>query len=176
MQIRDPQTQTAMAVKEDGRARGFVTIEHEIAYQSEEKGYAYSWSGSYNAGAADTILWLRNDDTEKHLKIDTILISGTSIRTEFTIHSPVNAVPAGTTVTGVNLNRGAGRVAQATAVRDETNNTQANVLVSGTVSDNTIPIELRGAVILDYLDCIAVDMVTATTIGAVTILGFFHKD
>jgi len=175
MHIRDPQTGVGATVTSHKMLRAYCMIESEISHMSEVYGDAYTWTASYNAGAADTILWLRNDHTSKNLILTNIVVGNSTTRTEFIIHSPVNAAPAGTTVVGINLNRGSGKAALATCVRDETNNTQANVITHGKLYGNTVNLPVDGAFILGYLDCIAVDFVAASTIAQATFRGYFHE-
>ena len=161
-------------VTDKNMLRTFAMTETHAAYESYSAGDAYTWSASYNGGAADTILWLRNDDTTKDLIIDKVIIANSSTLTQFSLHSPANATPAGTTVVGVNLNRKVGKIALATAVQDETNNTQANVIASGMIKGATIMMPVDGVIVLGYHDCLAVDFVTASTIASVTFRGFYH--
>ena len=155
--------------------RTYAMTESHAASESFKFGNAYTWTASYNAGAADTILWLRNDNTDNYLLIDKVLVANSSTWTEYTIHSPANLTPAGTTVVGINLNRQIGKTALATAVRDETNNVQANVIASGVIKGGAAIMPMDGILVLGHHDCIAVDFVSASTIAAVTFRGFFHQ-
>jgi len=175
MQIRDPETQVGARITSEGLLRTYTVNESEVSHVSKVEKEAYSWSVSYNGGAADTILWLRNDNTAKDLIIETIVVGNSTTRSEFAVHCPVNATPAGTTVVGVNLNRGSGKVALATAVSDETNNAQLNVITRGKLFGNMELIPVNGAIILGYQDCIAVDFVAASTIAIATIKGYYHE-
>jgi len=147
--------------------------ENEIAHQSRVHGLAYTWTHSYNYAAADTILALRNDSTTQNLIIDRIIIASDTT-TAVTVHSPSGTTFTGTAVTGVNLNRQSGNVALATAKGDETGNTQANVIFENIILANApIIMPVEGAIILGYLDELAVDFVTVGTLGAVTFRGFY---
>lgn len=175
MQIRDPETQIGVHVTGHKMLRTYAMVESEISHMSEVHGDAFTWAASYNGGAGDTILWLRNDNTEKNLIIENIVVCNSTIRTEFVVHTPVNAAPAGTTITGVNLNFGSGKVALASAVQDETNNTQSSIITHGKLSGNMVIMPVDGAIILGYLDCLAVDFVAASTIAIATIRGYYHS-
>ena len=160
-------------VTPEGKLKTFSTTETESFYISKTNGEAYTWSVAYDYAAADTLIWLRNDSTTKILIIETIILSSDTA-TQFILHFPVNATPAGTAVTGVNMNRGSVNVAEATCYRDETNNTQANVIHQGIIDANaTIVVPVRDSFILYHNDCVAVDYVTAGTLGTVTIKGYY---
>ena len=165
----------SVKVTSDKMLRTYAQVESEMSHQSESHGMAYSWSHAYNYTGVDTILWLRNDNTTKNLVIQKIIIAGDT-STQFTIHSPTGTTQLGTAVTGVNLNRGSGNVALATAIGDETGNTQANIIGTGFIIGSTTTImPVDGGIILQYLDEIAVDFVTTGAMGAVTIIGYYHE-
>ena len=162
-------------VNEHNMLRVYAETETEASHESEAHGNCYSWTHAYNYDAADTILWLRNDHTSLNLIIDKIIVAGDTA-TQFTVHSPADTIAAGTAVTGVNLNRGSGKVALATAKGDETGNTQANEIANGFIGANgSAVLPLEGTIILGYLDELAVDIVTAGTMGAVTIRAYYHE-
>ena len=145
-----------------------------IAYISRDDGNSFSWSHSYDHDAGDTILLVSNSSTTLKLYIHTISV-GADTATEFTVHSPAYPTLAGTAITAVNLNRTIGKSASAQAYGDETGNTQANVLFRGFVGGNaTIILPPNGTIILGYHQCIAVDLVTAGTKGAVTLTGYYE--
>ena len=145
-----------------------------IAYISRDKGDAYAWVHSYDYDAGDTILLVSNNSTTQDLYIHKINV-GSDTATKYTVHSPAYPTLAGTSITGVNLNRTSGKTAEAEAYGDETGNTQANVLYEGHVQANEDKeIETRADIILGYRDVIAVDLETAGTSGIVTIVGYFE--
>jgi len=150
-------------------------VETKAAHFAEDHGKSYTWSHAYNYDAGDTILLLSNDSNERHLHIHYILI-GSDTATQWTLHSPAYPTLAGTTITGVNTNRTSGQSVEAECYGDETGNTQANVLAQGFISANsTILLPVESSILLGYHDCIAVDLVTAGTMGAVTISGYYEE-
>ena len=144
-------------------------------YVSREDGACYFWTHAYNYAGADTLLWLANTSTTKNLHIEKVHVLGDTA-TQFTIHSPAYAAPAGTAVTGTNSNRTSGNVADASCYGDETNNSQLNMLVQGllTAGGAEHDFSVDGKLILGYHDCIAVDFVTAGGLGAITIVGYYE--
>lgn len=176
---------------EDGKGRGFVAqVDSEghlvvdaltitdMAHTSEEHGLSFSWaSGSYNpATGDDTILLVKNTSTTRKLFIKGITIS-TAAETRVVVHLPTTEVtPAGTTITGINLNTNSNNVAEASAKRDETNNTQGDIIWSGEIQAATNPydIQLFGAVIIGQNRSIGVDFVADPTACDVTIVGYFE--
>ena len=174
---------------EDGTGQGYIAkvddnnhlnthsvTENECHFISDEKGYTFSWSNvSYDYDAGDTILLVRNDDTDRHLHICYIDISGDT-NTEVVIHCPDNITPAGTTVTAVNLNRMSGNTANATAKADENTNSQGNIIWRGRILANTVKrVTFDACVILGYHDSIAIDFVTNGGAADVDIIGYFDK-
>jgi len=177
---------------EDGKGRGFIAqVDSEghlvvdaltitdMAHTSEEHGQAFSWaSGSYNpATTGDTILLVKNTSTTRKLFVKGIWLS-TAVETRVVIHIPITIVttPVGTAVTGTNLNSNSNNVAEATAIRDETNNVQGSIIWSGEIQAATNPllIELAGSTIIGQNDSIAVDYVADPTACDVTIFGYFE--
>jgi hypothetical protein len=145
-----------------------------IAEASEQDGDAYAWTASADIDATDSILWLRNDSTTQNLIIDTISISSDAAGSWF-IYCPENVTPDGTTVTGVNLNRASSKVALATCKRDNTTAVLANYIFYGhNQVAETVVMQLRGALVLGYLDCVAIDITTEPALAQATILGYFH--
>ena len=144
---------------------------------SKEKGQAYIWTGdTYNYDAADTILLLRNDATDKNLIITDIWIRGDT-ETDADIHFTSGAAftPTGTAVTGVNLNRNSTNTAEATCIRDETANTQGNVFLALRISaDTEYHVDTKGMVILGYHNSIGVDFVTDGGEAYVSIAGYYE--
>jgi len=145
-----------------------------IAYISRDDGESYTWSHQYDHDAADTILLVSNSSTTKKLYIHFVAI-GADTATRWTVHSPAYPTLAGSAITAVNINRTSGSTADAEAYGDETGNSQANILVNGMVPANsTVSMFPEGSIILGYHDCIAVDLVTAGTMGTVTIAGYYE--
>lgn len=145
-----------------------------IAYISRDDGNSFTWSHSYDHDAADTILLVSNSSASLNLIVHAIFISADTA-TRFVVHSPAYPTLAGSAVTGVNTNRTSGKVADAEAYGDETGNTQANILMNGSVIGNaTVALPVSGSIILGYHDCIAIDLVTAGTLGQVTIAGYYE--
>ena len=157
------------------KIRTYSTVEFEAAYESEENGNCYSWSASYSYGAGDTVLLLKNDDVSKNLLIDRIVLAG-SASTQVVIHSPSVTTPTGTAVTGVNVNRGSGKLSATTAIQDETTNTQANVLMRAFIgaSASSLVLTPYGSIVVPYNGCIAIDYMTSGICYA-TIIGYYRK-
>jgi len=176
--IRDGQGKGYLAgVDSENRLKNYCTMETEISHESETNKRAYTWSHSYNSGAGDTILWLKNTSTTKNLIIEKIVLSSDTT-THFIVHFPSEtATPAGTAVTGVNLNRSSNNTADAVAYGDETGNTQGDVMAQGIILNNTPAImPIDGSIVLGVGDEVAVDFDSATTaLGMVTIRGYYHE-
>jgi len=165
-------------VDSDNRIRAYSVVEPEIAYASEENGEAYAWTSvTYDYGAADTILLVKNTSTSKKLIIDSIVMTSDTA-TIAHIHVPACTTPTGTAVTGVNLNTSSNNVAEATAKTDETTNAIGVVGIVATVvleADKTFTHDTRGTIVLGTNKCVAVDYVTDGTAATVTITGYYHS-
>ena len=168
---------TVAEVNKDNQLATMSVIETEFEFVSKKRGLSFSWSsGTYDAAANDTILLIKNTSSNYNLHIDGIWLS-TDTETRVVIHVPTTEVtPTGTSVTGTNLNINSSNVAEATAIRDETNNTQGNIVWSGEIQATGEPffIDLAGALILGTNDSIGVDYVADVAACDVTITGHFQ--
>ncbi len=166
---------TKAQVSDDNMLRTYAKTESEISHESENHGRAFTWSNvTYDPAAGDTILLIKNTSPTLGLIIQHFSI-GSDVNTVATIHSPTCAIPTGTAVTGVNLNRQSGKTAEATAICDETTNSQANVMHNVYVLANTsTPINTEGSLILGLNDCVAVDFVADVGACYVSIKGYYH--
>ena len=174
MIITDGHSGLSAAVDNHNHLQVHAVSEVAIAEASEKHGDAYAWTASADIDATDSILWLRNDSTTQNLIVDTISVSSDAAGSWF-IYCPVNATPDGTTVVGVNLNRASSKLALATCKRDNTTASLANYIFYGhNQAAQTAVVQLRGAVVLGYLDCVAIDITTEPALAQATILGYFH--
>ena len=151
-----------------------AVVSTELGYHSEEDGAAFSWTASADINATDSILWLRNDDPNRNLIVENVSVSSDAASSWF-VYCPVNVTPDGTVVTGVNLNRTSGNVALATCHRDNTSAVLANYIYYGhSMAAETKTFSMHGALVLGYLDCVAVDVTTEPTLAQATIFGYYH--
>ena len=148
-----------------------------LFYISRDNGQLFSWaSGTADIGAGDTALLVKNTATNKNLYIERIWVSS-DIETRVIIHLPTTEVTVtGTTITGINLNTGSSNVAEASAARDEINNSQGNIIWSGEIHPTSTPLEIEfdGALILAKNRSVGVDMVADGSAFDVTIIGHFE--
>ena len=174
MIIRDPNTQAGAAVDTKFRLKTKTITSLEI-HDASDDGNAYSWaSGTYDYDAADTILLIKNTG-DAVLDIQGIWLSGDT-DTVVQVHLVTDDVTvAGTTITGTNLNTSSSNVAAASAARDETGNTQGNLIWTAEIyaASGPVYINLLGAVVLAKNKSIGVDYVTNGAACDVTIWGFF---
>lgn len=174
--IKDGLTANTARVDRNNRLEVNAVMKREIEQISEDEGQAYSWaSGTYNPDALDTILLLKNTSVI-HLHISAIWISSDT-DTRVIVHLPVAEVtPTGTAIVGTNLNTGSQNVAEATAIRDETNNTQGPIIFSGEIhaAANPFVTSPDGSLIIAKNSSIAVDFVSAVTACDVTIIGYYE--
>lgn len=180
MQIEDGTGSGKLAlVDKDNHLGVFAVTETDYEFVSEHKGLAFSWtSQTYDPDAGDTILLIKNTSATKELHIDNICINSDT-ETRVIVHLiTVNITPAGTTITGVNLNTRSGNIAEAIAKRDETANTQGSVIVAIEVQATSPPtiMNFGGSVILGTNASIGIDFVSATTACDVSIFGHYDDN
>ena len=178
-----------MALIEDGTGKGFrAQVDsqsrlrtHAVAesdlHAISEDGDAYSWSsGTYDPGAADTILLVKNTGNTP-LHIEGIWLT-TDVDTRVVIHIPTSEVTptSATTPVGTNLNTSSSNVAEATAKQNETNNTQGAIVWAGEIYAASGPfyVDFQGSVILAKNVSIGVDYVADVAACDVTIIGFYE--
>lgn len=147
-----------------------------VSYASQEHGRAFMWSASKDIDATDNIMWIRNDDKDRMLRIVSVIVSSAGNGVWF-IYRPTGTTPDGDAITGVNLNADSGVVALATCRCDATGVTPANYIHYGAnIAYQQITIEFHGALMLGYLDELAVDFTTEVTLAQCTILGYYHTE
>ncbi len=163
-------------VTDDNKLRTYTTIESEISYESETNKRGYTWTSAYDYDAGDTIILLKNTSSTLNLIIDAMAFSS-NVSTQFISHFPENTTLAGTVVTGVNLNKSSNSTSDSSCYGDETGNARGDIIVQGFILANTsMVLPFDGAVVLGINDEIAVDFVTAGTMGMVTIRGYYHSN
>lgn len=149
----------------------------EIEYASD-KGDSYSiTSTTYDYAAADTILLIKNTSTTQHFNVNKIYISGDTA-TQVIVHIPTSEVtPAGTAITPRNLNAASAKTAAMTAMRDETANSQGNIMASLRIVANTMAVlDFGGALEIPTNESLGVDFVTDGAACDVCILGHYEDD
>ena len=163
-----------MEVKSNYRGQVDSVCENALHHYSEHDEEAYAWSNvTYDYDAADTVILIKNTSATKKLHFTYAHIGGDTA-TEVQIHLCTCASPTGTAITGVNLNRTSDNVAPATAIGDETTNTQGDIVWHGLIvaATSLMNIELDG-VILGQNQCLGIDFVTNGAACYATVHGYF---
>lgn len=178
--IKDGRTGNVATVNAQGQLSVRAITEPELE-DASELGQAYIWaSGNLDIDAGDTMLLVKNtSDTALH--ITGIIVSAGNVATRYVIHLPttevtVTAGAGGAVVVGVNINTGSANVADASAASDETNNAfaQANAILDISLLPTTTYTQLTQGIILAKNKSVAVDQVTESTAGAVTIVAHYE--
>ena len=163
-------------VDEENKLATRAVVVTEMGHTSADDGDSYSWTASADIDATDSILWLRNDNPNKKLIIECIHVSS-NVAGSWFVYCPENVTPDGTVVTGVNMNRQSGNVALATCHRDNETAVLANYVFYGhSMAADTKTFSFHGALVLGYLDCVAVDITTEPTLAQCTIFGYYHDN
>ena len=174
MQIEDGRTGDSAEVDSKYRLKTFSVSESEFL-SVNEVGLSYVWNfPAYNYAAGDTVMWLRND-SNSNLHIHHIVLY-CDTATTLSVHKPLNVTPAGTLVTGNNLNLTSGNEAEATAYQDETTGVIGPIIQTEYIAANgvlTIFKEDGYQLILGKNDVIAIDLTTVGTSTFGHIAGFY---
>lgn len=129
--------------------------------------------------AGDTMLALRNDSPTRKLVIERIVVINGNVATLYAIHLITAAfTAAGTAVAGVNMNGLSNKsaAALATAIHDETGNTQGAILqdVGAGVAVETYDVPGLVGLVLAPGTAIGIDQVTESTAGSASIYAYFE--
>ena len=159
----------------DGRAETTSVIQNSLGHYTDS-GDSWAWSNvTYDPDANDTIILIKNTHTTKDLYISQIhFASDTASQVIVHLTNGATFTPAGTAIVGVNLNNNISGTAYATAIGDETANTQGNIIFHTKVLAN-VPnqFDMSNAVVLGTNQSIGVDLVTAATNAYATIWGYY---
>lgn len=175
--IRDGKGKGFLAeVDLENRLKVYSTMENEISYESEINKRSFSWVASYNAGDADTVIWIKNTSTNKNLIIDRVILA-TDVATWAILHSPKGTTAAGTIINSVNTNRSSANTADASAYQNETGNSQGDIIAKVLLTAGvTTDFPTNGGIVLETSNEIAVDFVTGSTVlMSATIIGYYHE-
>jgi len=164
-------------VDSENRLLTLSITEPEHTHRAHQ-GNAYIWTATADWGADKNALFLRNDDTERHLMIRGIAVSPAAAA-QFEIGYGHGNTVAGTAVTGSNLHLSSGNVALATGRHTNTNcDAMAGLTVLHTfwagVMNTIVPFE--GSLGLGYLDEIGVGIITDVGSSTVSIFGYYKDN
>ncbi len=174
MRIEDGKGSRGVAgVNADGRVE--VSSESANVDASLDRGDSFVWiSQDVDIDAADTMLMVRNEDPDKLLVIDKVVVTGGNAASRYECHIiTASFTAAGTAVTNQNLNSSSANVAAVTAFGDETGNTQGSVILDlGVGIVTTVQVDNPGIILANGV-AFAIDQVTESTAGAAMIFGHF---
>ncbi|MFA5163818.1 MAG: hypothetical protein WC441_04875 [Patescibacteria group bacterium] len=176
--IKDGQgTTETITINKDGRLL-INAVSKTKLNEASLKGDSYSWTAvSEDLAAAGTALCVANQSKTRKLVIDSVYV-WSDVPTQVQVHATANYTWAGTEVTGVNLNRTSANTANAIAYTNESGNTQGSIIITKTTNELatdqfSIKCNLDGAIILDYNQAIAVDLVADSAVFKCTIVGHY---
>ena len=165
-------------VNSENQIHVYAETESEIQHTSREEGQAYIWTIASALAADKNLLWIRNDNTDEPLIIDSIMVGCDDATGLVELWVGYGNTAGGGTVTGVNLNRASNNVALATGRSLNTNVDAGSgmTLISSVyvLAGTTMSIKTEGLT-LRYLDEIAVNVVTDILLPAATIIGYYHE-
>lgn len=147
-----------------------------IFYVARDNERSFTWISSYSATSGDTVMYIKNTDTDRNLIIHYVSVGGANSG-KYDIYT-ASGTPAGTTITPTNLN---------VSSRKEANSTQyggAAVTGVSTVSklytkrvlaNQSEPVHgIAQAVILGFGDSIAITYTGSTGEMDVEVTGYFE--
>jgi hypothetical protein len=164
-------------VDSENRLKVQATKQTLHSHSSEEEGNAYMWSTTQSLAGDKCLIFLRNDNTDMNLIIEKIIVSP-DVACQFEVWVGSNVTTeAGTSVVGVNLNLQSGHVAEATCTHSETGADQGgSMTLLGTawagVGINAVALD--SALILGYLDEVAINLITDAGSTSANIMGYYH--
>ena len=164
-------------VTSEKMVRTYAMVESEISHVSERHGDAYVWTATADWGGDKNAIWLRNNDTDANVIIQKIVISAPAAAV-IEVYVGTGNTSGGTAITGVNMNRGSGKIANATCTHTNTNVDEgSSMTLLGTVHTGATPvtIDFEGALILAYYDEVALNIVTDVASTSINIMGYFHS-
>lgn len=177
-----------MTLIEDGRGRGFkaeVNPENELVVRAitepelehaSASGDAYSWdSTELNLSAGETFLYVRNDG-DTPLILDRIDFNGSNVICFWDIGiGTATTAPAGTVVTGINLNTiFSTKAADATAFSDETAVADAPIVTRVKTGVDQHHQHILTGIILGKNHYIQINQETTSDSGSVILFGHFE--
>ena len=149
----------------------------ELEHASDEFGTAFAWdSTELNLVAGETMLFVKNIGEDK-LHMDRVVIVGSNVICTWDVGiGSATTTPAGTTVTGVNMNQTfSSKTAEVTALSDETAVADATVMFRvKTAVSGMFVLDLSG-VILGQDHYIQINQETESTSGSVILVGHFES-
>jgi len=142
-----------------------------------DEGNAYSFNSRFTAAAGEEVISIKNDDADKNLHIETILIKSQQ-DTPWTLFEVTSGTAGGTTITPTNLNLGSSKTAEGTFF--------GNASVTGTLTGTTIAffdtlanahneIMLQGSVLIPNGKQIALTCLSGGAVS-ITVTGFYEED
>lgn len=178
MTIKNANNGTLAKVDDEQRIWVNGVISHREEWISKHNGQVFVWGiEGYSYSDGDTILLVKNIDPNRNFHIVNLLVQS-SVKTVALVHFPTCNTPAGTTVTGVNVNRTSTNEALAIAKSNETNNTPGDQFVKVIIKADTPTklLDANGSGILGYNDCIAIDLATAGTSCYAFVCGYYINE
>ena len=161
-------------VNKDKQLTTATVAETSIEFASKTKQDAFSWTSSYAATAAQEVISVKCTSATQVLIIDEVVV-GSSVANVFTLFKVESGTAAGTTAAVLNLNLQSGKPAPATAFGSASvtgSLTGSVIAYDGVVAAAFTTLDVRGAVVLNQNDEIAVTAASTGTVY-VTVLGHF---
>jgi len=165
-------------VDSNGRLHTHSRTTDEATSISQKEQELYSWTTNHDVGANEYVLCIRNNNTDKHLCIETVRSSNDTATNLSVGFGTWSTVGGGAAVVGANANAGSGNVAQVTCHITATNFTpDATPLLQSVVGANTERVyRPEGKILLGYNDVFYVKTTAASTSNCSAVIwGYFTE-
>jgi len=161
----------------DGRINTSSRINTRSFYISRDDGQVYTFNSEFAANNGEEVIYIKNTSSTKKLHISSLILSAAS-EVDWDVFEVTSGTPAGTTITGKNLNLSSSNDASATSFGDAS---VTGTLTGDTISHarsssaTTVILTYGSALILGQNDDIAVTYGSSSSGEInVTIQGFFE--
>jgi len=161
------------------------TVIVSALHNASLKGDAFAWNAvSANIDTTDNMIIVNNNSSTRWLVIDHVYVKGDIAgQIDFKLADTTGLTLDGTAITGVNLNRGSTKIADATAKCDDTQSAATTVFLTyyqhlavnaQTTTAGMQRIDFGGSIILGEDDAFGMDTILEPAAGfEATVIGYF---
>lgn len=175
MQISGASQGTIAEVSNHNRLLVDTISQDRSAHFSSDHGATFSWSSTYAATGGQYVMSIKNTDTTKNLHLQKIVASN-SAASIWTVSKLVSGTPAGTSITGQNMNFNSGISANTASFGNASVTgitTVEKILLFSQPANSTFAAMCDGNIIITTNQTICISPATTGTV-TVTVIGWFE--
>lgn len=147
-----------------------------IFYIARDDERAFTWISSYSATSGDTVMYIKNTDTDRNLIIHYVSVGGAN-NGKYDIYT-ASGTPAGTTITPTNLNIASRKEANSLQYGDAAVtgvSTVGKLYTKRVLANQSEPVQgIAQTVILGFGDAIAITYTGSTGEIDIEVTGYFE--